>query len=136
MKKALSISGLALRAAFFLLSVLCFSAGAAAQDSYNWKTPPNALTALETDMVLQKDKAMNGLTQVDRDNGLAHMYYYRAIHARLTEGSTVVQAVLSSLGVFRVGGSGLSSDADASAMTITKPYRDILYQDAVTLLTD
>jgi len=136
---------LSLVSAFFLFGFLLLTAGRAeaqvlGSQSLNWMQADQAATELLTEI----NKQHNIVTQStpgtpQHTDALTHLYYYRVIHFKITEGSTVPEAVVSGLHIFDGNISGGPKSAvsidELAGISLTKTEVNNIYNDAVGLLT-
>jgi hypothetical protein len=125
----------------FLLTTERAEAQVIGSQSLNWMQTGQA----EAELVIEINKQYNIMAQStpgtpQHTHALTHFYYYRAIHFKISDGSSVPEAVVSSLHIFdgNIAGNGPKSAVpldELGNITLTKAEVDNIYNDAVALLT-
>lgn len=125
-------------AGFFLFGFLMLSAVRADAQTYNWMGSDQAQLTLLAEVTLRQTQLQQQTpgSQGYNDN-LAHAYYYKEIHRNIGSGKTVEQSVNDALKIFtdNPGGASLTPVNMVTDLTITKPQKEALRDDAIDLLT-
>ncbi len=138
MKKAIAKHGLRmLTAGFLLLGALLLSSNRveaqAKVGGYNWKQIDQAKPALVDALIQVKQDVATLPAGPSLDEAKAHFYYYMAIHQSLEAGNAVDHSVFTSLNIFDTSSpTGVGTGLD---VVVTPAYRQVLFQDAVSILT-
>ena len=117
-------------AMFFILGGMLFSANRAEAQAFNWMNESQAMTQLTTEieqLSLDLGNFVPGSTQYK--NLYNHLNYYKLITVALEEGMSTADATNSSL-------PHVNDQFDAMSKFLGKQALDLLYADAVTLLTN
>lgn len=138
MRKAIAKHGLRMFTfGLLLLGALLFSstrAGAQSQTGgYNWKQIDQAMPALVDAMITVKADVATLPSGPSLNEAKAHLYYYQSIYQSLEAGNAVDNAVFTSLNIFDTSSpTGVGTGLD---VVVTPAYRQVLFQDAVSILT-
>lgn len=100
---------------------------------YNWKPVDQAKPALIDAMTVVKQDVANLPAGPSLNEAKAHLYYYMSIHASIQSGNTVETAVFTSLNMFP--DDPATPPADAIDVVVSPAYKQVLFQDAVSILT-
>ncbi|MBK7937140.1 MAG: hypothetical protein IPJ82_08585 [Lewinellaceae bacterium] len=115
--------------AFFLFGALLFSASSANAQTYNWMTESEALTALDGAInLLALDQSNFTPGSTPWTNAENHIHYYKLVYAAINDGSSVPDAVDTTL-------MALNDEKTALADLYTKQVLGVLRADIVDLLT-
>ncbi len=136
MKRTFANRGLmSVLAGFFLFGFLLLSGNRAEAQTYNWMQSNEAKQVLlsEVNTVYGNLQQLTPGTQAYND-ALAHAIYYRMIYRKVDQGGAVEQSTIEALNVFSTT-PGVATGAFAADVTVTKALKQVLYNDAVGLLT-
>lgn len=125
-------------AGFFLFGFLMLSAARADAQTYNWMGTDQARQTLLTEVTsVQNDLQQQTPGSQGYNNLLAHAYYYKEIYRNIDSGKTVEKSVNDALNIFtdNPGGASVTSATLVTDLTITKPQKAALRDDAIDLLT-
>jgi hypothetical protein len=127
-----------LTAGFLLLGALLLSSNRVEAQThlggYNWKQIDQAKPALVAAMIPVKEAVATLPAGPSLDEAKAHLYYYMAIHQSLDAGNAVDYSVFTSLNIFdTTTPTGVGTGLD---VVVTPAYRQVLFQDAVSVLTN
>lgn len=126
-----------LTAGFLLLGALLLSSNRVEAQTqiggYNWKQIDQARPALVDAMIQVKQDVSTLPAGQALDEAKAHLYYYVAIYQSMDAGNAVDHAVFTSLSIFDTSSpTGIGTGLD---VVVTPAYRQVLFQDAVSILT-
>ncbi|MCC6460171.1 MAG: hypothetical protein IT260_06855 [Saprospiraceae bacterium] len=135
MKRTFAKQGLMpFMAGLFLFGVMLLTTGSVTAQSLNWKQSDAAKVVLLT--AIDGFKAdLNQPAGPVLNNAKAHVYYYKTIYSKIDSGLTTEEAVNAGFDFLTSSQTALNGPSNLD-VTVDKAMRDLLRDDAVSLLTD